>query len=215
MRVDVDRDDASRSIVIAAPRAVLDHGLAVAVRRLEAVAAVRRATPASSASRPGRAAPRTGPRAAPPRVDRRPRPPRARRGRRTPSCRGRARSGPAARPARELVVEVDREVVARRGGVAHGLVLGDGIARPRRSGSPSGSSRWSGARSPTLSRGLDAAEELGHVLLVDERTVVGRASPSGSRATCRSGGRGARPASRARRRVIPASIGRWTTMSCS
>ena len=94
--------------------------------RLEAVAPSS-ARPASSRRRRGRAAPRSGPRAVPPAADRRPRPPRGRRARRTPSCRGRRRCAGQADRARELVVEVDREVVAGRRGVAHGLVVGDRV----------------------------------------------------------------------------------------
>ena len=64
-------------------------------------------------------------------------------------------------------------------GVASGLVVGDGVGDLRERGLAVYVERMSGRALADALGGLDAAEELGHVLLADERAGVGRASPCG------------------------------------
>ena len=204
--VDVDRDDridVDRHAKLRAP--VLDHGAPVVAQRPRSRRRrLRVARSGSSASRPGREAPRSAPRAggsAP--------------GSSLPAASSTARPVKAIvqrpctiRPGSpteraNVVVEVDREVVARRLRVPHRLVVGDRVRRSRRAARRRPRAEWSGARSPRPSSAVDAPEELRHVLLVDERRRPRRASPSGSRATSRSVAAAAPRAWRARRASCP------------
>ena len=73
--------------------------------------------------------------------------------------------------ARELVVQVDREVVARRGRVPDGLILGDRV-RDLGEGRALGCEAMVGSAFADALGRLHASEELGHVLLVHELAVL-------------------------------------------
>ena len=81
-------------------------------------------------------------------------------------------------------------------------------------GSPSTSSRWSGARSPTPSVGRDSAEELRDVLLVHELAVLSRVSVLITSDVPFGRARSATGVAR-ERSIAPGAMGRCSTMSCS